>query len=106
MASAIWSRKDPRFPGLHRLGVSPSFDIYYKCGIMLVLKGWCSPCTAVIQYSNISNGLSFSSRPVLSCIRTWDFRNKFASPNPRIAFLALEASVVLSGRVLPEHSCS
>ena len=28
--------------------INPSFNTYYKCGIMLILKGWCSPCTAVV----------------------------------------------------------
>ena len=40
MASAIWSREDPLFPAHRQLGVDPLFNIYYKCGIMLILKGW------------------------------------------------------------------
>ena len=43
---------------------------------------------------------------VLSCIRTCDFRKKFASSNPRVAFFALEASVVFSERVVSENSRS
>ena len=59
-----------------------------------------------MRYSNTSNGLSFSSRHVLSCIRTFDFRKKFASPDPRVAFHALSASIVLSGRGISENSRS
>ena len=33
-------------------------------------------------------------------------RKKFASPNPRVAFLTLEVSVALSGRVVSENSRS
>ena len=49
VASAIWSREDPWFPG-HRNMVNPSFNIYYKFGIMLIQKGWCliDACTAVL----------------------------------------------------------
>ena len=38
VASVIWSREDPPLPGLRRLGVNPPFNIYYKCGIMLILE--------------------------------------------------------------------
>ena len=81
--------------------VNPSFIIYYKCGIMLILKCWCSPCTAVMQYNSNSYSSVFLSRSVPLCIWTCDFRKKFALPNPRAAFLALAASVVLSRRVVP-----
>ena len=40
VASAIWSRKDTLFPAHRQHGVNPSFNIY-KCGVMLILKGWC-----------------------------------------------------------------
>ena len=40
VAGTIWSRDDPLFPAHRRLGVKPPFKIYYKCGIMLILKGW------------------------------------------------------------------
>ena len=28
--------------------VNTTFNIYYKYGVMLILKGWCSPCTTVM----------------------------------------------------------
>ena len=59
-----------------------------------------------MRYSNTSNDLSFSSRHVFSCIRTCDFRKKFASPDPRVDFHALSASIVLSGRGVSENSRS
>ena len=40
VANAIWSREGPHFLGIVYM-VNPSY-IYYKCGIMLILK--CSPC--------------------------------------------------------------
>ena len=75
-----------------------------KWGIMLIFKEWCltdplNCCTAVTGVTCL--GLSSSLRPALSCIRTCDFRTKFASPNPRIVLL-----FVLSGRVVPENSRS
>ena len=40
VASAIWSRDDPLFTAHRQLGVNLPINIYYKCGIMLILKGW------------------------------------------------------------------
>ena len=46
---AIWSREDPRFPGhCQHDQPNPSFNVYNKFGIMLILKGWYSSCTAVL----------------------------------------------------------
>ena len=51
--------------------------------------------------------LSFSRELfVVSCFWTCDFRTKFASPNPRVNYSALTASVVFSGRVVSEDSRS
>ena len=84
VVSAIWSREDPLFPAHGQHGINPSFTIY-KCGIMLILKGWCFDGFLVLLYYFIGvlyMALSLSSRTVLSYIRI-----RFASPNPRIALL-------------------
>ena len=76
---------------------NPPFAIY-KCG-MLNLKGWCSllfRCTD----SRGDMALPFLSLFLLSYIRICNSRKKFASPNLGVE-LALAASAVLSGRVIP-----
>ena len=40
VASAICSRDDPLFSAQYQNGVNPPFNIY-KCGVMLILQGWC-----------------------------------------------------------------
>ena len=96
MAIAIRSLEDPLFPAHRRHGVNSPFNIYYKCGIMLILKGWYLDrllvplhCSTVIPQIV----LSLFSRTVLSFIRI----RKFASPNSRIA--------LLSQRVLFREGC-
>ena len=63
---AILSRDNPMFPYIVNT-VNPPF-VPCKCGVMLILKGWCliDPlycCTAGTGVTYI--GSSFSSRPVL-----------------------------------------
>ena len=74
---AICSRNDPRFLDIVCMANPPVF-INYKCG-MPILKGRCS-----------STNIRFRT---------------FASRNSRLE-LALAASIVLSGRVVSENSCS
>ena len=55
VVSAIWSREDPLFHAHYQHRVNPPFNIYYKCGIMLVLKGWClidslDCCTVTVMH--------------------------------------------------------
>ena len=50
VSSAIWSREDPLFPAHRQLGVDPLFNIYYKCGIMLILKLWKFDCSVELLY--------------------------------------------------------
>ena len=40
VAIVIWNRENPLFPAYCRHGVNPPVNIYFKCGIMLILKGW------------------------------------------------------------------
>ena len=63
---------------------------------MLILK--CSPCTTVMQYITTSNDCFFLPQFLLSCCS--HAVSKIWVRNPRVAFLALKASVVLSARVV------
>ena len=51
---AIWSREDPLFLVHRRHGVNPPY-IICKCGVIMILKGWCFlliDCTSV-QYLTV-----------------------------------------------------
>ena len=78
----------------------PSEIAKYPCSVMR--KGSCSPCTAVRSQSS-----STPHSPIFFLANcTTYIQTKFVSLNPHVAFLALEASVVLTGSVLSANSRS
>ena len=83
---------------------STHLSISTTCGIILIIKGWCSPFVPLYtpKYS------VFLSRSVPLCIQTCAFRKKFASPNPCVAILAIDisATAVLSGTAVSKNSRS
>ena len=78
--------------------VDPPSNIFYKYGIMLILKGGCSPFVPLYT----PNVLSFSRGLCFYAYRRVTFQRNLR--HLRIASLTLTASVVLSGRVVSENS--
>ena len=96
-----------RFLEHRRPGVDPLFNSIYECGIMLVLVVIFDWFTVLLYcFSSTPYDSVFLLRVVCAFLYS-DMRfRKFVSPNPRAAFLAFEASVVLSGRAVSENSRS
>ena len=97
MGSANWSREDAPFSGY----CLPILLHLLQCSI-LILK--CSPCTAVMRTVVPHMTLTFLPQFLLTCFGHVVLKICVSQP-VRVAFLALESSFVLSGRVVSETSC-